>query len=156
MINFQAESTISGDDFEDKVYKDLSMLGYKNIKKHVIIPEVGVEADFAFRIRDRQVYVEAKGGYTGKGKRPGAKRTDNVKKAIANAALVKSIYPDCKYVLYFSDTPKHGKSSHKMIKASIRAGYVDQVIYLIDAIHLLKAEEKSHDIHSNSALDVSK
>lgn len=134
MINFQAESTISGDDFEDKVYKDLSMLGYKDIKKHVQVTDVGVEADFAFKIRDRQVYVEAKGGYAGKGKRPGAKRTDNVKKAIANAALVKSVYPDCKYVLYFSDTPKYGRSSHKMIKTAIKAGYVDQVIYLIDIL----------------------
>ena len=132
MINFQAESTISGDDFEDKVLADLVQFGYKNIKKNVIIPEVGVEADFAFMHRDRQVYVEAKGGYRGKGKRPGAKRTDNVKKAIANAALVKSYYPDVKYIVYFSDLPNHGKASHKMLKAAVRAGFVDQIIYLID------------------------
>lgn len=133
-INFQAESTISGDDFEDKVYKDLSMLGYTNIQQHVIIPEVGVEADFAFTHYNRQVYVEAKGGFQGQGKRPGAKRTDNVKKAIANAALVKSEFPDVKYVIYFSDTPVYGKSSHKMLKAAIKAGFVDQVIYLIDVL----------------------
>lgn len=131
MINFQAESTISGDDFEDKVLVDLNEFGYKDIKQHVIIPEVGVEADFAFVHHGRQVYVEAKGGYKGKGKRPGAKRTDNVKKAIANAALVKSYYPDVKYVIYFSDLPVYGKSSYKMLKAAIRAGFVDQIIYLI-------------------------
>jgi hypothetical protein len=133
-INFQAESTISGDDFEDKVLVDLSLLGYKNIQQHVVIPEVGVEADFAFTHYDQQVYVEAKGGYQGEGKRPGAKRTDNVKKAIANAALVKSEFPDCKYVIYFSDTPVYGKSSYKMIKAAIKAGFVDQVIYLVSVL----------------------
>jgi hypothetical protein len=132
MINFQAESTISGDDFEDKVLADLNEFGYQDIKQHVIIPEVGVEADFAFMHRGRQVYVEAKGGFKGVGKRPGAKRTDNVKKAIANAALVKSYHPDVKYIVYFSDLPIYGKSSHKMLKAAVRAGFVDQIIYLID------------------------
>lgn len=134
MNNFQAESTISGDDFEDKVYIDLSRSGHKDVARHVIIPEVGVEADFAYMIRNTQVYVEAKGGFQGKGKRPGAKRTDNVKKAIANAALVKSEFPDVKYIIYFSDLPVHGKSSHKMLKAAVKAGFVDQVIYLIDVI----------------------
>lgn len=134
MNNFQAESTISGDDFEDKVYIDLSRSGYKDVSRHVLIPEVGVEADFAYMVRDTQVYVEAKGGFQGKGKRPGAKRTDNVKKAIANAALVKSEFPDVKYVIYFSDLPVHGKSSHKMLKAAVKAGFVDQVIYLIDVL----------------------
>ena len=133
-INFQAESTISGDDFEDKVYADLAMFGYKDIQRHIVIPEVGVEADFAFVHNSQQVYVEAKGGFQGQGKRPGAKRTDNVKKAIANAALVKSEFPDVKYRIYFSDTPIYVKSSHKMIKTAIKAGFVDQVIYLIDML----------------------
>lgn len=132
--NFQAESKQSGDDFEELVLEDLKRSNFNNIKRHVVIEEVGVEADFAYKVRGTQVYVEAKGGHPGLGKRPGAKRTDNVKKAIANAALVKSVFPDVKYVIYFSDMPKHGKSAHKMLKSAIVAGFVDQIIYLIPMV----------------------
>lgn len=131
MNNFQAESKQSGDDFEDLVLKDLKRSNFQNIQRHIIIEEVGVEADFAYKFRNTQVYIEAKGGHQGPGKRPGAKRTDSVKKAIANAALVKSVYPNSKYIIYFSDLPKHGNSSHKMLNAAVMAGFVDQVIYLI-------------------------
>lgn len=133
-INFQAESTQSGDDFEELVLTDLQRFNDTEIQRHVIIDEVGVEADFAYKLKDVQVYVEAKGGNQGQGKRPGAKRTDNVKKAIANAALVKSVFPDVKYIIYFSDLPKYGKSAHKMLNTAIRAGFVDQVIYLIPMV----------------------
>jgi len=131
IMNFQSESKKSGNDFEEQVLTDLQRSNIKKIKRHVRIDEVGVEADFAYKLHGTQVYVEAKGGKAGKGKRPGAKRTDNVKKAIANAALVKSLYPESKYVLYFSDLPTHKRASHKMLKAAIRAGFVDQIIYLI-------------------------
>ena len=92
----------------------------------------GCEVDFAYNFRGTQVYVEAKGGLQGEGKRPGAKRTDNVKKAIANAALIKSRYPETRYIVYFSDLPKYGSSSHKMLKTAVRAGFIDSVRYLIN------------------------
>lgn len=129
--NFQSESKHSGDIFESQVLEDLSRFGQKDISQHVIIPDVGCEVDFAYDFHGVQVYVEAKGGLQGNGKRPGAKRTDNVKKAIANAALIKSVYPDTQYIVYFSDLPKYGSSSHKMLKAAVRAGFVDGIRYLI-------------------------
>jgi predicted AAA+ superfamily ATPase len=131
MKNFQAESKKSGDDFETLVLNDLNRLRHRDIDKNISIDEVGVEVDFAYKVHGVQVYVEAKGGEQGKGKRPGAKRTDSVKKAIANGALIKSFYRDAQFVIYFSDLPKHGSSSHKMINNAIRAGYVDAVRYLI-------------------------
>jgi hypothetical protein len=130
-MNFQAESKKSGDEFEDMVLEDLENSGYKDIKKHIILKDLGIEVDFAYRTSSSQVYVEAKGGEAGEKKRPGAKRTDNVKKAIANGALIKSEYPDIKYIVYFSDLPKFGSSSHKMMKKAIVAGYVDAFKYLI-------------------------
>lgn len=133
-MNFQAESKRSGDEFESKVLVDLSRFGCTNITKNVLIAETGCEVDFAYDYRGTQVYVEAKGGLQGEKKRPGAKRTDNVKKAIANAALIKSLNPDTQYIVYFSDLPKYGSSSHKMLKTAIRAGFVDSVRYLIDII----------------------
>ena len=129
---FQAESKKSGDLFEDMVLEDLSRTGIKKIDKHVVLQDVGVEADFAYKdMVGRQFYIEAKGGESGGTKRPGARRTDNVKKAIANGALIKAEYPDVNFVIYFSELPKHGSSSHKMLKNAIKAGYVDSVRYLI-------------------------
>jgi hypothetical protein len=130
-MNFQAESKKSGDHFEDIVLEDLQRSGHKDIQKHIVLKDLGIEVDFAYQTSYSKVYVEAKGGETGAKKRPGAKRTDNVKKAIANGALIKAVYPDIQYVVYFSDLPKFGSSSHKMIKSAVRAGYVDSFRYLI-------------------------
>jgi hypothetical protein len=132
ITNFQAESKHSGDLFESQVLEDLGRFGQQDIKKNVVVKDVGCEVDFAYDFRGTQVYVEAKGGLQGEGKRPGAKRTDNVKKAIANAALIKSRYPETQYIVYFSDLPKYGSSSHKMLKTAVRAGFIDSVRYLID------------------------
>ncbi len=129
---FQAESKKSGDLFEDMVLEDLSRTGIKKIEKHVILQDVGVEADFAYKdIVGRQFYIEAKGGEAKGNKRPGARRTDNVKKAIANGALIKAAYPDVQFVVYFSELPKFNSSSHKMLKNAVKAGYVDAVRSLI-------------------------
>jgi hypothetical protein len=132
ITNFQAESKHSGDLFESQVLEDLGRFGQQDIRKNVVVKDVGCEVDFAYDFRGTQVYVEAKGGLQGEGKRPGAKRTDNVKKAIANAALIKSRYPETQYIVYFSDLPKYGSSSHKMLKTAVRAGFIDSVRYLID------------------------
>jgi hypothetical protein len=131
-MNFQAESKKSGDQFEDMVLEDMSRFGYTDIAKNVVIEGTGCEVDFVTMHRGQRVLVEAKGGKAALGKRPGAQRTDNVKKAIASGAIIKALYPDYKFVVYFSDLPKHGLSSHKMIKTAIRAGFIDQVIYLIE------------------------
>ena len=130
-MNFQAESKKSGNDFEDMVLEDLRRSGITEIKKHIVLKDLGVEVDFTYKTTYDTVYIEAKGGERGDKKRPGAKRTDSVKKAIANGALIKAEYPDVRYIVYFSDLPKHGSSSHRMIKKAIAAGYVDAFKYLI-------------------------
>lgn len=129
---FQAESKRSGDKFEDLVLADLKRMGIKRIKKHVVLDDIGVEADFAYKSNAKiQVYIEAKGGESGGKKRPGAQRTDNVKKAIANGALIKAQYPLSLFVVYFSELPKKNSSSDKMLTNAIKAGYIDSVRYLI-------------------------
>lgn len=126
-VNFQSESKKSGDDFEGMVLKDLSDRGFVNIKQNVFIPGTGCEVDF---LADNKEYVEAKGGYDGGKKRPGAKRTDNVKKAIANAALIKIHHPDIYFVAYFSSKPKKGGSSDQMIKTALDGKLFDEVRYI--------------------------
>lgn len=135
MKNFQAESKKSGDEFEELVLKDLSRMGFTDIDRHVVLTDIGVEADFLHKnYVGNPVYIEAKGGDVGDHKRPGAQRTDNVKKAIANGSLIKTFYPNSQFIIYFSDLPKHGSYSHKMIKKAIEAGFVDAVRYLIKVI----------------------
>lgn len=128
--NFQSESTASGEEFEKIVIQDLISKGYLILETNVKIPGIGINVDYIAEKDGIKEYGEDKGGKTGAKKRPGAQRTDNVKKAICNGVLLKSKYPDAKYVVYFSAKPKEGKSSDEMIKTAIECGYVDEVRYL--------------------------
>jgi hypothetical protein len=130
-VNFQAESKISGDAFESDVYQDLVDREFDEIQSNVYIPGAGCEVDFIAvnNIWDRIEYVEAKGGLDGINKRPGAKRTDNVKKAIANGALIKSVRPEVYYVVYFSSTPSEGYAA-EMINTALKYNLIDEVRYL--------------------------
>lgn len=138
-MNFQSESKRSGDEFEDLVLSDLKKRGFSIINKNISIPDSGCEVDF---LAERGIcfgwpywhkeYIEAKGGKEGDGKRPGAQRTDNVKKAIANAALIKALDPDVYFVVYFSAKPLTGSSSDKMINTALCHKIIDEVRYIID------------------------
>ena len=90
LINFQSESKKSGDAFEELVYADLVSRGFVTIDRNYCFEDAGCEVDFRAQSKTYTEYVEAKGGAAGEGKRPGAQRTDNVKKAIANGALIKT------------------------------------------------------------------
>jgi predicted AAA+ superfamily ATPase len=126
--NFQSESKRSGDAFEELVYSDLVIRGFDYIDPNVYIDGAGCEVDFVAHNSTLNIteYVEAKGGFDGKGKRPGAKRTDNVKKAIANGALIKCIDKDIKYVVYFSSYPTIGYCS-EMINTALDNYIIDEV-----------------------------
>jgi hypothetical protein len=131
LVNFQAMSKISGDAYQDTVKVDLVSRGYLDIYPDVEIGNTGCEVDFvAVGPDSSELLVECKGGYNGPKKRPGAKRTDNVKKSIANAALIKAEDPNCYYVIYFSAKPKVGSYSEKMIDTALKHKIVDEVRYL--------------------------
>jgi hypothetical protein len=127
--NFQAESKKSGDDFESLVLADLYKRGFVNIKKNVYMANTGCEVDFVAQ-GERFEYIECKGGKEGEKKRPGAKRTDNVKKAIANGSIMKKIYDSMYYVVYFSDEPEPNSYSDEMIKIALKYKIIDEVRYL--------------------------
>ena len=119
-----------GDAFEDLVLKDLEERGFQFINRNVYMENTGCEVDFLARNESAVWHVEAKGGYYGNKKRPGAQRTDNVKKAIASATLIRSEYPEVYFVAYFSALPKAGSYSSKMINAALRHNIFSEVIYL--------------------------
>lgn len=125
-MSFQSESKKSGDDFEGLVLQDLNDLGFIDVEKNVFIPGAGIEIDFYAN----EQYVEAKGGYEGDKKRPGAKRTDSVKKAIANGALLKAVNPEAYYIVYFSSKPRPGGSSDQMISTALSSKIIDEVRYI--------------------------
>lgn len=127
IAKFQSESRHSGDEFEDLVYEDLISRGYVDIQGSTHMLGTGCEVDF---IAESFEFVECKGGKKGYKKRPGAKRTDNVKKAIANAVLIKTLYKDIYYVIYFSSHPRPGSYSEEMIDTALKNNIVDEVRYL--------------------------
>lgn len=129
MMNFQAESKKSGDEFEELVYQDLVNRGFGPIERNYYFDNIGCEVDFRAHNSIRFEYVESKGGHDEPGKRPGAKRTDNVKKAIANGALIKTantLY----YVVYFSAKPDPGSYSEQMINTALKYKIIDEVRYI--------------------------
>jgi hypothetical protein len=130
MNNFQSESKKSGDEFENLVEQDLVSRNGIVVGKDYWVKEIGIELDYIADLPTRTEYVEAKGGHTGGKKRPGAQRTDNVKKAVCNGALLKHLYRSAYYVIYFSAPPKPNSYSDNMIKTALDAGYVDEVRYL--------------------------
>lgn len=127
-MNFQSESKKSGDEFESIVYADLVSRGFTKIEKNYVFENIGCEVDFRAHGETFE-YVECKGGKDGDNKRPGAKRTDNVKKAIANGALIKLSHT-LKYVVYFSAKPDPGSYSDKMIKTALNNKIIDEVRYI--------------------------
>lgn len=143
-MNFQSESKRSGNEFEDIVLNDLKERGFGYIKKNVYMKEVGCEVDFiayGSQWADSDSapygehlgaieYVESKGGKAEDGKRPGAQRTDNVKKAIANGALIKAENPDINFIVYFSAEPTEGSSSEIMLKTALRHKIINEVRYI--------------------------
>lgn len=127
--NFQSDSKKSGDEFEDLVFIDLQSRSFKQIDKNVYMPGTGCEVDFV-AYGEKDEYVESKGGRDDGKKRPGAQRTDNVKKAIANGALIKLKYPNIYYVVYFSAKPITGSYSDEMIKLALCNNIINEVRYL--------------------------
>jgi len=128
-LNFQAESKKSGDEFEEIVLQDLISRGFGPFDRNFYFVGSGCEVDFRAHHPVRFEYIEAKGGNSGEGKRPGATRTDNVKKAIANGALIKTIY-DIYYVVYFSAKPEPGSYSDAMLNTALKNKIIDEVRYI--------------------------
>ena len=129
-INFQSQSKKTGMQFENLVEEHLRDSRKAVLHKNFKFDSIGIDVDFVATDGLITEYIEVKGGLSGDKKRPGAQRTDSVKKAIANGALLKSINPDAYFVIYFSAKPKPGSSSDLMLQNAMNAGFVDDIRYL--------------------------
>lgn len=129
MTNFQASGVVQGKQFADQCDQLLRHLGFtlqgkKNLKS------LGVEIDqVALSPAGAEVWFEYKGSV--QGSRPGLMRTDTLKKAVANGALLKASGDETPYVVLTSHIPGAGAGKAMLILA-LQAGYFADVICIYD------------------------
>jgi hypothetical protein len=127
--SFQASAGIQGRQFAEQCDTLLTHLGYQ-LQGRRVLTEVGVEIDQeAVSPTGRLVWFEYKGSV--QGSRPGLRRTDTLKKAIANGALLRSLADPAPYVVITSHLPESG-SGAAMLKAAMRLRCFADVICLYD------------------------
>ena len=127
--SFQASAGIQGRQFAEQCDTLLTHLGYE-LRGRRVLHEVGVEVDQeAVSPTGELVWFEYKGSV--QGHRPGLRRTDTLKKAIANGALLRNHDQQAPYVVITSHLPEAG-SGAAMLSAATELGYLSDVICLYD------------------------
>lgn len=127
--DFQASAGEQGRRFAEQCAAFLRGRGW-TVGDPLRLREVGVEIDAVGTSPGGSVvWFEYKGSV--QGRRPGLRRTDTLKKAIANGALIQAVEPVSPYVVITSHLPEGG-SGGAMLDAAIRLGYLTDVVCLYD------------------------
>ena len=127
--SFQASAGIQGRQFAEQCDTLLVHQGFELRGRRVLV-DVGVEIDQEARSpRGEVVWFEYKGSV--QGNRPGLRRTDTLKKAIANGALLRHLDRPAPYVVLTSHLPEAG-SGAAMLDAALALGYLADAICLYD------------------------
>jgi hypothetical protein len=113
----------------------LTSRGYE-LRDRLLVPEVGVEIDrVAVAPSGNTVWFEYKGSV--QGARPGLMRTDTLKKAIANGALLERLVDHPPYVVLTSHLPTSG-AGLAMLQSAIELRYFHDVICLYDPAEIVR------------------
>lgn len=124
-VDFQSASSLQGRQFADQCDLLLRNCGF-TLGSRLVLASVGVEIDREARTSaGHTIWFEYKGSI--QGTRPGLLRTDTLKKAIANGALLSSVEDRPAFIVLTSHLPEAG-SGLAMMKTAIRMGYLDDVI----------------------------
>ncbi|MCU1499656.1 MAG: hypothetical protein JWM47_3609 [Acidimicrobiales bacterium] len=127
--SFQASAGIQGRQFAEQCDTLLTHLGFV-LRGRRVLGEVGVEIDQeAVSPTGTVVWFEYKGSV--QGHRPGLRRTDTLKKAIANGALLRGLADPAPYVVITSHLPEAG-SGAAMLATATELRYMADVICLYD------------------------
>lgn len=127
--SFQAAAGIQGRQFAEQCDTLLTHLGFV-LRGRRVLADVGVEIDQeAVGPGGTLVWFEYKGSV--QGNRPGLRRTDTLKKAIANGALLRSLADPAPYVVVTSHLPEGG-SGAAMLRAALQLRYLTDVVCLYD------------------------
>ena len=136
--SFQAAAGIQGRQFAEQCDTLLETLGF-TLSNRLLLKDIGVEIDQdATSGSGQRIWFEYKGSV--QGNRPGLRRTDTLKKAIANGALLADLDESCPYVVITSHLPKGG-SGAAMLAAALRLGYFSDVICLYDTASLKRLKD---------------
>ena len=126
---FQSSSSRQGRRFAEQCDELLASYGFE-LRNRIVLPEIGVEIDqHAVSPLGNEVWFEYKGSI--QGTRPGLKRTDTVKKAVANGALLGGLEVHPPYVVLASHLPDSG-AGLAMLKVARDLGYISDVICVYD------------------------
>lgn len=129
MTDFQASAGVQGRQFADQCDQLLRHYGF-DVGGRLVLSDVGVEIDRVARSPKRvEVWLEYKGSV--QGPRPGLLRTDTLKKAIANGALLAGLADRHPYIVLTSHLPVRG-SGVGMLRTAVRLGYITDVVCIYD------------------------
>lgn len=129
MSDFQSLAGRQGRQFSDQCAIVLESEGF-TLEGRLVLREVGVEIDEVARSRrGHVVWFEYKGSF--RGRTPGMLRTDTVKKAIANGALLAAVADHPPYVVLTSHLPDRG-AARAMLDTALRLGVFEDVVCIND------------------------
>lgn len=135
MTQFQAAAGIQGRQFAEQCDQLLHHYGFE-LHDRVLVADVGVEIDrVAVSPNGNPVWFEYKGSI--QGARPGLRRTDTLKKAIANGALLLAHPQRRPYVVLTSHKPEAGAGA-AMLAAALRLEYFADVVCVYDPADTLR------------------
>lgn len=133
MTDFQSLSGRQGRQFAEQCDTLLGGMGYR-LDGRLRLDDVGVEIDQqALSPGRRRVWFEYKGSI--QGTRPGLIRTDTLKKAVANGALLRGRDEPGLYVVLTSHLPESG-AGRAMLETAVRLKYFDDVICVYDPVQV--------------------
>jgi hypothetical protein len=126
---FQSDASRQGRQFAEQCDGLLESSGF-HLGPSVKVPDLGVEVDRSATSRGgRLIWFEYKGSL--QGRRPGLLRTDTLKKALANGALLCDLEEHPPFVVLTSHLPTMG-AGLEMLTAGLRLGYFSDVICIYD------------------------
>jgi hypothetical protein len=128
-FGFQSASGIQGRQFAEQCAVLLQSLGFE-VGPRAVLGDIGVEIDCVAKSpRGAEVWFEYKGSV--QGRRPGLMRTDTLKKAIANGALLAAQGDHPPYVVLTSHLPEAG-AGLAMLRSALELGYFADVVCIYD------------------------
>jgi hypothetical protein len=134
---FQAAASWQGRQFAEQCDLVLQEHGF-TLSTPLVFADLGVEVDrVATSRKGTTVWFEYKGSI--RGQRPGLRRTDTLKKAIANGALLRARQTSTPYVVLTSHLPEAG-SGLAMLETAKRLGYFADVICIYNPRELSRLD----------------
>lgn len=134
--SFQSVASEQGRQFASQCDVVLEEHGFE-LSSGIVLSDLGVEIDRVGARDGRTVWFEYKGSV--RGRRPGLRRTDTLKKAIANGALLMALEEHPPYVLLTSHMPERG-SGLAMLSAARQLGYFAEVICLYSPAEVVRLD----------------